>query len=108
MYRVPEFFFFFLMIRGPPRSTLFPYTTFFRSHTHTHTQTVNTLTMTDILSTVTYCSGTDRKSTRLNSSHTESRMPSSASKKKHVSKDEKSYHLTLVSHTATSTHHIRS
>src|SRR5260221_12118106 len=36
-------FFFFLMIRRPPRSTLFPYTTLFRSH---------------------------RKSTRLNSSHT--------------------------------------
>src|SRR4029434_10184199 len=29
--------FFFLMIRRPPRSTLFPYTTLFRSHTHTHT-----------------------------------------------------------------------
>src|ERR1019366_10008854 len=27
----PSSFFFFLMIRGPPRSTLFPYTTFFRS-----------------------------------------------------------------------------
>src|SRR4051795_1308771 len=27
------FFFFFLMIRRPPRSTLFPYTTLFRSHT---------------------------------------------------------------------------
>src|SRR2546430_15144346 len=27
-----EFFFFFLMIRRPPRSTLFPYTTLFRSH----------------------------------------------------------------------------
>src|SRR2546430_11322635 len=26
------FFFFFLMIRRPPRSTLFPYTTLFRSH----------------------------------------------------------------------------
>src|SRR4029434_6299905 len=30
-------FFFFLMIRRPPRSTLFPYTTLFRSHTYTHT-----------------------------------------------------------------------
>src|SRR3712207_9508899 len=28
-------FFFFLMIRRPPRSTLFPYTTLFRSHTVT-------------------------------------------------------------------------
>src|SRR2546426_3929103 len=27
-------FFFFLMIRRPPRSTLFPYTTLFRSHDH--------------------------------------------------------------------------
>src|SRR5256886_12532760 len=26
--------FFFLMIRRPPRSTLFPYTTLFRSHQH--------------------------------------------------------------------------
>src|ERR1022692_2101214 len=29
------FFFFFLMIRRPPRSTLFPYTTLFRSTSHT-------------------------------------------------------------------------
>src|SRR5215467_4852476 len=29
-----SFFFFFLMIRRPPRSTLFPYTTLFRSHRH--------------------------------------------------------------------------
>src|SRR5439155_19559623 len=28
-----SFFFFFLMIRRPPRSTLFPYTTLFRSRT---------------------------------------------------------------------------
>src|SRR4029434_9190967 len=27
------------MIRRPPRSTLFPYTTLFRSQTHTHTDT---------------------------------------------------------------------
>src|SRR6266480_1994431 len=27
-----DVFFFFLMIRRPPRSTLFPYTTLFRSH----------------------------------------------------------------------------
>src|SRR5256885_12618577 len=30
----PEFLFFFLMIRRPPRSTLFPYTTLFRSGDH--------------------------------------------------------------------------
>src|SRR2546429_3106615 len=28
--------FFFLMIRRPPRSTLFPYTTLFRSASHSH------------------------------------------------------------------------
>src|SRR2546427_6938868 len=33
MYTFHQFiFFFFLMIRRPPRSTLFPYTTLFRSH----------------------------------------------------------------------------
>src|SRR2546430_15241718 len=31
LYTRPAFFFFFLMIRRPPRSTLFPYTTLFRS-----------------------------------------------------------------------------
>src|SRR5256885_7857626 len=31
VYSRPAFFFFFLMIRRPPRSTLFPYTTLFRS-----------------------------------------------------------------------------
>src|SRR5256885_6879114 len=32
MYCLVCYFFFFLMIRRPPRSTLFPYTTLFRSH----------------------------------------------------------------------------
>src|SRR5438477_11938217 len=32
LLRFLRFFFFFLMIRRPPRSTLFPYTTLFRSH----------------------------------------------------------------------------
>src|SRR3712207_9482243 len=31
---VSFYFFFFLMIRRPPRSTLFPYTTLFRSGSH--------------------------------------------------------------------------
>src|SRR3989442_9556276 len=33
---LPLFCFFFLMIRRPPRSTLFPYTTLFRSSLHGH------------------------------------------------------------------------
>src|SRR2546422_6363907 len=32
LVRLRVLFFFFLMIRRPPRSTLFPYTTLFRSH----------------------------------------------------------------------------
>src|SRR2546427_5686047 len=73
-------FFFFLMIRRPPRSTLFPYTTLFRSHASRrlhgagqfhlqgqrrpggfqrgHSETVRPRVV-------------DRKSTRLNSSHSQ-------------------------------------
>src|SRR5258708_11383117 len=63
------------MIRRPPRSTLFPYTTLFRSSSITSTQTV-TVTATSAADTtktgsasVTLNPPTDRKSTRLNSSH---------------------------------------
>src|SRR5438552_5364420 len=63
MFFILHFLFFFLMIRRPPRSTLFPYTTLFRSLRYSH-----------------LCTGQsrrwwkgdtakDRKSTRLNSSH---------------------------------------
>src|SRR5215475_15662990 len=56
--------FFFLMIRRPPRSTLFPYTTLFRS--------VPAFAPRDEPGqprAVLAEAGTDRKSTRLNSSH---------------------------------------
>src|SRR5690606_41213570 len=64
--------FFFLMIRRPPRSTLFPYTTLFRSPDNSvdiggSYETENTVTHTyeeDGIALV-----KDRKSTRLNSSH---------------------------------------
>src|SRR5256885_7841516 len=39
----PILFFFFLMIRRPPRSTLFPYTTLFRSQGITSTPKINLL-----------------------------------------------------------------
>src|SRR5438132_9582719 len=76
-------FFFFLMIRRPPRSTLFPYTTLFRSQmdgtmldkdfgfvypkTSSPESTAHTVP-TDEHGRVS--NGGDRKSTRLNSSHT--------------------------------------
>src|SRR5437667_2793705 len=61
--------FFFLMIRRPPRSTLFPYTTLFRSALLDGREDVRGL---DPSSTIVGGAGRrsrDRKSTRLNSSH---------------------------------------
>src|SRR5947209_16202022 len=59
-------FFFFLMIRRPPRSTLFPYTTLFRSTVRIHR--VRNPHADDASFAVRRVRG-DRKSTRLNSSH---------------------------------------
>src|SRR5258707_13888731 len=63
-------FFFFLMIRRPPRSTLFPYTTLFRS-AHALLRAVSRLISTSsrVHSAGRRHSWRDRKSTRLNSSH---------------------------------------
>src|SRR5256885_8688020 len=59
------------MIRRPPRSTLFPYTTLFRSRGDWHRRGPR-----DELASVNHyqhapvrCASADRKSTRLNSSH---------------------------------------
>src|SRR2546427_2994845 len=66
----PVLLFFFLMIRRPPRSTLFPYTTLFRSRVAVafgaccfsrHSSSGH----------LSASSGPDRKSTRLNSSHSQ-------------------------------------
>src|SRR6202050_5854198 len=59
-------FVFFLMIRRPPRSTLFPYTTLFRSLTD---EGYIELGWTVKPVSVLHPSVRDRKSTRLNSSH---------------------------------------
>src|SRR2546426_8846298 len=59
------FFFFFLMIRRPPRSTLFPYTTLFRSqHRVDRTGPARRQRPGELRT-----EDPDRKSTRLNSSH---------------------------------------
>src|SRR3712207_7476266 len=80
------FVFFFLMIRRPPRSTLFPYTTLFRSrgktvavqlHGYTDVRQLERLRMSGatVLTVTPYRwvkpdgADRDRKSTRLNSSH---------------------------------------
>src|SRR2546427_6597260 len=77
------FAFFFLMIRRPPRSTLFPYTTLFRSHVFNfgsagrNTRVAQMEGTTDLSldfwpdSQGLKSSDRDRKSTRLNSSHSQ-------------------------------------
>src|SRR5699024_12302313 len=60
-------FFFFLMIRRPPRSTLFPYTTLFRSIVSALRSPIGTFG--GQLKNVSAIDLGDRKSTRLNSSH---------------------------------------
>src|SRR2546430_3831791 len=65
------------MIRRPPRSTLFPYTTLFRSHAVSRCPRAKAVTFdafapsltTDVLFRT--VGGQDRKSTRLNSSHSQ-------------------------------------
>src|SRR5258708_32039580 len=61
------------MIRRPPRSTLFPYTTLFRSQRQTHAQSSTAQSQSIIdkrtVDGIGYIDGADRKSTRLNSSH---------------------------------------
>src|SRR5258708_26824394 len=61
------FSFFFLMIRRPPRSTLFPYTTLFRSLCIS--LRLRRMPASVSRSCAVPCSKRDRKSTRLNSSH---------------------------------------
>src|SRR5256886_5754832 len=99
------FFFFFLMIRRPPRSTLFPYTTLFRSHAElmrsvSHYRGQQQGNRPD---RIFLCGGTaglpymreflDRKSTRLNSSHSQISYAVFCLKKK------KKYNLLHISYT---------
>src|SRR5258707_12088132 len=75
----PSLFFFFLMIRRPPRSTLFPYTTLFRSRESAPAgATVGQASLDPLMQVrsvweprelVVERLVSDRKSTRLNSSH---------------------------------------
>src|SRR5688572_31222242 len=83
------FFFFFLMIRRPPRSTLFPYTTLFRSserdpfRIHGAHGSLSCAAALDIRFLE------DRKSTRLNSSHSQISYAVFCLKKKKKKKNKK-------------------
>src|SRR5205807_10627967 len=77
------FFFFFFMLRRPPRSTLFPYTTLFRSRTNSNPSPLSRRAATSlsipkaqpnepatpVAHSYNCDRSRDRKSTRLNSSH---------------------------------------
>src|SRR2546427_705176 len=64
-------FFFFLMIRRPPRSTLFPYTTLFRSQDAQEFDLHRAGHLADFIEKDCAQVRGDRKSTRLNSSHSQ-------------------------------------
>src|SRR6478736_7885280 len=84
--RISWSFFFFLMIRRPPRSTLFPYTTLFRSARRYQWIDQDGHLAFSSLSV----RRADRKSTRLNSSHSQSSYAVFCLKKK-----KKHQHLSL-------------
>src|SRR3712207_7639240 len=85
--------FFFLMIRRPPRSTLFPYTTLFRSVAGIKTMAKKVDGGYVVNGSKTYITNgvradflvTDRKSTRLNSSHANISYAVFCLKKKYIS-----------------------
>src|SRR6266478_7387192 len=89
------FFFFFLMIRRPPRSTLFPYTTLFRSP--------GTAGIGQKPFGPGHRPPGDRKSTRLNSSHSQISYAVFCLKKKKKTKRELHYYKEIREHTHTHT-----
>src|SRR5690349_23486417 len=88
-------FFFFLMVRRPPRSTLFPYTTLFRSQHGNYAMKMLENCLVDCRAV-----HSDRKSTRLNSSHVENSYAVFCLKKKKLhhkgSSDQNSSTITLT------------
>src|SRR6266853_2808917 len=83
-------YFFFLMIRRPPRSTLFPYTTLFRSIRPYPTRDAGELEYQRGPRRDSRVGGRiDRKSTRLNSSHSQISYAVFCLKKKKKNKNDK-------------------
>src|SRR2546427_7548870 len=87
MVTCPQFFF-FLMIRRPPRSTLFPYTTLFRSRVPRQAggrdPAISARRQQPAAPQVVDNEQIDRKSTRLNSSHSQISYAVFCLKKKNV------------------------
>src|SRR2546430_7419106 len=101
------YLFFFLMIRRPPRSTLFPYTTLFRSQLRrlvaqsmlAREQTGGPEDAREGL-VVEDSRASDRKSTRLNSSHSQISYAVFCLKKKNT------LNSSIISYLATYRHHL--
>src|SRR6266853_2917385 len=72
MHSIRSIIFFFLMIRRPPRSTLFPYTTLFRSPAGLGRATGALGRAAGRAAMLGARPAEDRKNTRLNSSHSQS------------------------------------
>src|SRR6202521_6229667 len=83
------FYFFFLMIRRPPRSTLFPYTTLSRSGTRNDSGLRRSRPLSAYSRSMAFLESRDRKSTRLNSSHLRISIPVFCLEKKNVVRSEK-------------------
>src|SRR5688572_31586660 len=93
-------FFFFLMIRRPPRSTLFPYTTLFRSPPRSQASWRRAVVRAAVRGARhpprLPARGGDRKSTRLNSSHSQISYAVFCLKKKtNHEKDYRTHHITM-------------
>src|SRR5690349_24137711 len=90
------------MIRRPPRSTLFPYTTLFRSRCRVHrgrsTDQSADQRRDDLSQPRLRRAGTDRKSTCLNSSHVEISYAVFCLKKKKKKKTEQTLIYTTAKH----------
>src|SRR5689334_23647556 len=91
------------MIRRPPRSTLFPYTTLFRSH-EGHGLAVRAGHVLDQVLVEHHVVGQDRKSTRLNSSHSSISYAVFCLKKKKKLASEKRGHADTYHHQPRPTH----
>src|SRR3989449_3417892 len=93
--------FFFLMIRRPPRSTLFPYTTLFRSDQVTVSRraaAAHKIKLRLKPGQLVPLRGLDRKSTRLNSSHGYISYAVFCLKKKKTHHDTHIKHNAILSH----------
>src|SRR2546430_11287196 len=89
-----NFLFFFLMIRRPPRSTLFPYTTLFRSLGLGPVGVARQVSCQSVQrgGRVLHRPGQDRKSTRLNSSHSQISYAVFCLKKKNKNRKNRTCH----------------